>query len=113
MDKIKNLYNKLKAVSQEHVLKYYDELAQEEKHILAGQLNQIDFELLQQCNTLLKKNSGTGHYVPGTLEPMPVIELPKTQIEQKEQEKAYEFGEKIISGTIPDAVNGMSFGGTT
>ncbi|MBN2411348.1 UDPGP type 1 family protein [candidate division KSB1 bacterium] len=97
MDKIKNLYDKLKAISQEHVLKYYDELKEEERQLLLNQLSRIDFDLLRQCNILLKKSDGSGHYIPGTLEPMKVVTLPKTESEKKEYEKAFNIGEKLIS----------------
>jgi len=104
MDKIKNWYHKLKEISQEHVLKYYDDLQEKERKLLLDQISHIDFDLLRQCIALLKKKSGTGHYIPGTLEPMNVIELPKTKAEKQEYKKAYDLGEKLISegkvGTI-------------
>jgi len=104
MEKVKNLYHKLKEITQEQVLKYCDELAEKERQLLFDQLSTIDFDLLEYCKGLLKNKRGTGHYIPGTLDPMQVIELPKTAAEKKEYKKAYLIGEKLIAegkvGTI-------------
>ncbi len=42
--------DKLKAYKQEHILKYYDDLSQEEKSSLLKQIEETDFSVLKQIN---------------------------------------------------------------
>lgn len=42
-------YTKLEKYGQLHVLKYYDELGEEEKETLLAQIEQTDFEVLSLC----------------------------------------------------------------
>ncbi len=94
---IAKFVNELKQHGQEHILQFLDLLDSKQQQELLGQIKQIDFKLLNYCRSLLTSKEKAGHYIPGTLRPISVIELPKTPAEQKEVEKARNLGEQVIA----------------
>ncbi len=69
---------KLAKYGQEHVLKYYDELGEEEKKELLTQIDETDFEVLKNCKNL-GKSEGRGEFAP--LAAMQVGEIEKRKDE--------------------------------
>lgn len=50
--------NKLERYSQQHILKYYEELKAEEKELLLQQIDKTDFGILEQARTVTSTNKG-------------------------------------------------------
>ncbi len=69
-------YEKLERYGQLHVLKYYDGLPEEKKAALLGQIEGLDFSILQYCkeNTTNQK---------GEIAPLAAMQLP--EIEKKKE----------------------------
>ncbi|RME79520.1 MAG: hypothetical protein D6785_11165 [Planctomycetota bacterium] len=81
---------------QEHIFRWWDELEGKEKRTLLDQLNQIDFQLLNQ---LAKKHivSGVDTKKISLLSPPSVIPYPAITEEQKKREQeALKLGEHIL-----------------
>jgi len=99
MDKrnIHQLVQELKRCGQEHILQFIDQLDEKQQQILLRQVNEIDFKLLEYCRSLLQNKHQTGQYVPGTLQPIKVIELPKTPEEMAGVDRARACGEQTIA----------------
>ncbi len=85
-------YKKLEKYGQLHVLKYYEELAAEEREALLSQIEQTDFDMLSLCKKRETLNPR------GKIEPIAVMELP--QIEEK-REAYTEIGvEAVRAGKV-------------
>ena len=85
-------YKKLEKYGQLHVLKYYEELAEEEREALLSQIEQTDFDMLSLCKKRETLNPR------GKIEPIAVMELP--QIEEK-REAYTEIGvEAVRAGKV-------------
>ena len=69
---------KLEKYGQLHVLKYFDELSDEEKAELLAQIEDTDFEVLKNCKNL-GKSEGRGEFAP-------LAALQVSEIEQKKDE---------------------------
>ncbi len=85
-------YKKLEKYGQLHVLKYYEELGQEEREALLSQIEQTDFEVLSLCK---KKETLNPR---GKIEPLGVMEL--SQIEEKREEYTALGLEAIRAGKV-------------
>lgn len=71
-------YQKLQEWGQLHVLKYYEELSEEEKQQLTEQIENTDFSVLKMCGQ--RKQPGRR----GKITPIPVMQL--SEIEEKKEE---------------------------
>lgn len=71
-------YQKLKEWGQLHVLKYYEELSEEEQQQLTEQIENTDFSVLKMCGQ--RKQPGSR----GKITPIPVMQL--SEIEEKKEE---------------------------
>ena len=69
---------KLEQFGQEHVLKYYDELSENEKQDLLTQIEETDFAVLENCKNL-GKSEGRGKFSP-------LAALQVSEIEKKKDE---------------------------
>jgi len=69
---------KLEQFGQEHVLKYYDELSEEEKKSLLTQIEETDFSVIENCKNL-GKSEGRGKFSP-------LAALQVSEIEQRKEE---------------------------
>ncbi len=69
---------KLEKYGQLHLLKYFDELSDEEKAELLAQIEDTDFEVLKNCKNL-GKSEGRGEFAP-------LAALQVSEIEQKKDE---------------------------
>ena len=69
---------KLASCGQEHVMKYYDELTEEEKELLLSQAESTDFSVLSSLDSLKGGNER------GVITPLGAMQLP--EIRQKEKE---------------------------
>lgn len=84
-------YEKLERYGQLHVLKYYDGLPEEKKAALLGQIESLDFSILQYCkeNTTNQK---------GEIAPLAAMQLPEIE---KKKEKYTKIGiEEIRQGKV-------------
>ncbi|MCX4343666.1 MAG: UDPGP type 1 family protein [Kineothrix sp.] len=84
-------YEKLERHGQLHVLKYYDGLPEEKKAALLGQIESLDFSILQYCkeNTTNQK---------GEIAPLAAMQLPEIE---KKKEKYMKIGiEEIRQGKV-------------
>lgn len=84
-------YEKLERHGQLHVLKYYDGLPEEKKAALLGQIESLDFSILQYCkeNTTNQK---------GEIAPLVAMQLPEIE---KKKEKYTKIGiEEIRQGKV-------------
>lgn len=84
-------YEKLERHGQLHVLKYYDGLPEEKKAALLGQIESLDFNILQYCkeNTTNQK---------GEIAPLAAMQLPEIE---KKKEKYTKIGiEEIRQGKV-------------
>lgn len=87
----KEAYEKLEKYGQLHVLKYYDELTEDKKNTLLGQIAELDFSILKYCkeNTTNQK---------GAIAPLAAMQLPEIE---KSKEKYTEIGlEEIRKGRV-------------
>ena len=84
-------YEKLKKYGQLHVLEYYDGLPEEKKAALLGQIEGLDFSILQYCkeNTTNQK---------GEIAPLAAMQLP--EIEKKKEEYTKIGIEEIRQGKV-------------
>lgn len=71
-------YEKLEKYGQLHVLKYYDELTEEEKAALLKQIEETDLEVVSQCSKKEQLNQ------KGKISPLSAMQLP--EIEAKKEE---------------------------
>lgn len=92
-------YDKLKKYGQLHVLKYYEELSEEEQEALITQIENTDLEVLSLCQNKEELNPR------GKITPIQVMQLP--EIEQKREEytkcgldaiKAGKVGAVLLAG---------------
>ncbi len=74
----KEALGKLKRYGQEHVLKYYEELSEEEKALLLAQVEATDFSMLASCRDR-KETAGRG-----VISPLAAMQLPEIA-EKKEK----------------------------
>ena len=85
-------YKKLEKYGQLHVLKYYEELGEEEREALLTQIGQTDFDVLSLCE---KKETLNPR---GKIEPIAVMQLP--EIEEKKEEYTKTGLEAIRAGKV-------------
>ena len=81
----------LKKYNQEHLLKFYDELSEEEKKSLLEQIENIDFQLVQDLYNLTKTEVDFSNQ---KIEPMEHID--ESKLKDEEIEKYKKIGEEII-----------------
>lgn len=86
--KVKNI---LKEYKQEHLLKFYDVLSEDEKSILLNQLYSINFELIEKLYNNSKTNSSVDY---SEISPLPHIE--KNKLSNDEIHYYTKIGENII-----------------
>lgn len=89
---LEEVKDKLKKYGQEHLIKFYDELSEEEKMNLLEQINKIDFE---QVNKLYEDNKINSEFKDDRIEPMRYID--KDKLTEEEKEGYSKIGYKIIS----------------
>lgn len=87
----KDAENVLKKYGQEHLLKFYDELSEEEQERLLKQIENIDFEAMKELYNLSKKEFD---FKDQKIEPME--HLDKSKLSEEELENYKKIGEKII-----------------
>lgn len=84
---MENLQEKLERHNQTHVLKYYEELTEDEKKDLLNQISNIDFEMLKTCENYDKDAKR------GVIEPIDALKIPEIQ---KNKDKYLEIGINAI-----------------
>ncbi len=67
----KEAFGKLKRYGQEHVLKYYEELSEEEKALLLAQVEATDFSMLASCRDRKETEER------GVISPLAAMQLPE------------------------------------
>ena len=91
MDKIQYAQNLLKIYNQEHIIKWMDNLKENEKKELVNQINQIDFHLLTELYQSTKKEI---EIKENKIEEIKYLDKAKLSKEQKET--LDKLGEKTI-----------------
>ncbi|WP_026835508.1 UTP--glucose-1-phosphate uridylyltransferase [Eubacterium xylanophilum] len=91
--------NKLKENNQEQLLKYYDEISDEEKEYLCGQIEKLDFSILDNIK------NGAGSDERGVIEPIGALTIEEINEDKKKYEevglkaiKAGEVGAVLLAG---------------
>ena len=86
------MLEELKKYGQEHLLKFVDELGEDEKKCLQEQIERID---LNQIDELYKETQNNNKFGQDKIEPMKYVD--KTKLSQDEIDKLSEIGNNIIS----------------
>ncbi len=95
-DNFSKLADKCKQINQEHLLTFWNELDTKQKEQLEEQINQLEADLIRKLQTLLKEKASPNDKARATLEPMPVITLPKTDAERKTFQRYKQRGEDML-----------------
>ena len=82
----------LKEYSQEHLMEYLPYLTEEEKRRLEQQVEEIDFEQLQQLYELVKQEQ---HMEEKNISHIPYVD--KEKLDEKKREELEAIGKKVIS----------------
>lgn len=93
----RELHSKLSRFGQEHLLRFYDELNQEEQGVLTAQINEINWE---ELDGLIKEYVQKKPVIkmPYDLAPAPFFSLePKTQEQKELYKKAIEKAKSLLS----------------
>jgi UDP-N-acetylglucosamine/UDP-N-acetylgalactosamine diphosphorylase len=81
---------------QDHVFRFWDDLSEEGRRRLLGQLADIDFEQLRGLvETHIHHPTPPG--LPADMEPAPFIPLPETDAQRAERERMRERGNRLLS----------------
>jgi UDP-N-acetylglucosamine/UDP-N-acetylgalactosamine diphosphorylase len=91
-----DLFAKLTAYNQAHLVRFWPELTKAQKKELVDDLNDIDFDQVEQFKALVENSETAPHYRPGTLVPLEVIELPKSEQDKKAYNEAFKIGEEAL-----------------
>ncbi len=90
------LYAKLSAIQQEHILRFWTEIDSQQRQVMAAQIEGLDFDLVDKFVRLIVSDGGSGHYQPGTLEPVHVVTQPKNEAERSQLVEAKNIGEDAL-----------------
>lgn len=90
-DKLASIKGFLEKYNQEHILRWYDELKEEEKDELLGKVSNIDFELL---NSIYLKKDKKIDIFNNVIEPIKVIDI--KEIDNEQLNRYISIGEKSI-----------------
>jgi UDP-N-acetylglucosamine/UDP-N-acetylgalactosamine diphosphorylase len=83
---------------QEHVLKYWDTLDENEKEALASQLEEIDHEEMNRLvRMILTEDDAEREQEVTRFEPAPVIPVPSTVEEKERYHRAFRTGEQLLA----------------
>jgi UDP-N-acetylglucosamine/UDP-N-acetylgalactosamine diphosphorylase len=90
------LYDRLKAYGQEHLLRFWDSLDDAGKEKLAGQINELDLEQLSELiKSYVMQKPVTE--IPADLQPAPFYPLaPKDEVQKELYSKALAKGEELL-----------------
>ena len=94
-NRVQQLREKVERAGQEHIFRFWNDLTDESKHKLISQIELIDFALLKQLKVKHIDNPEERLF-SGTLEPPPIIPIPKTESQKQDAEQAKKIGEKIL-----------------
>lgn len=95
-ERCNNLKELLKKHGQDHLLRFYDELSDNEKAILIDQIEDLDFSNISAW--IEKYVIGDGQItIPSDLKPAPSYSAAPPSGQESEYDRAKEFGEKLIS----------------
>ena len=78
---------------QEHVFRFFDGLGPSEKSALLEQLDRIDFALMDR---LIQESLVPATGPAGALAPAPIVRIPATEAERREEARAREAGEALL-----------------
>ena len=86
---------------QEHLLRFWDEISEEERSALARQIGEIDFVLFDRLLAEHVKGASDGAGVTGEIEPADFVPVPRTDAELAEEARAVAAGEEALrSGRV-------------
>ncbi|OQX95889.1 hypothetical protein B6I21_03055 [candidate division KSB1 bacterium 4572_119] len=88
--------DKAKHFGQEHIFRFWDELNDKSRRNLLEQVENIDFELMENLRNDYIINRTINHF-SGELEPAPIITIPTTNTQMDKAKQAKAEGEKLLS----------------
>lgn len=91
----KQAIDRVKAARQEHVLRYWEELGDEQRERLLTQLVDIDFELLERLKRAFI-DSGDPPAFHHNIEPVEPIHYPRSEKEWRRHARAQQVGEQAL-----------------
>ena len=87
---------KLSALGQEHVLRWWSELSEEQRRGLLAQLEQLDFDMLARLKCLVEGGSTLPPADFGPPAPPPCVGLPRSDGDGERERIAKRYGEKEL-----------------
>ncbi len=100
---IQQFREKVERVEQGHIFRFWNDLSDDRKQKLISQVKWIDFDLLKKLKEKYINNPEVRLF-SGTLEPPPIIPIPKTEQQKKQADQANKFGEKLLHNCKVGAV---------
>ncbi|MFW6139352.1 MAG: UTP--glucose-1-phosphate uridylyltransferase [Spirochaetota bacterium] len=80
---------------QEHLLRFWEQLNEQQKDLLVSDLEKIDFVLIREALPLIKEKKAAARYVS----PPEVIHVPESGAERERRKEAERKGASLISGS--------------
>lgn len=101
MNNYDEIYKKLEKYNQTHLLRFYDELNDEEKEQLLNDINSVDFEELKHITSENNANGNDVNTSATKYELTPIDVIDKYSIDADENSKFTQIGEELIkSGKV-------------
>jgi UDP-N-acetylglucosamine/UDP-N-acetylgalactosamine diphosphorylase len=94
----------LQKMGQEHLLRFWDDLNEQQRQQLLEQILDLDPDVVNRLQTLVRDGEAESDYVPGSLEPATVYELPRNDSEREKRETARKTGEELLRSGVVGAV---------
>lgn len=90
-----DLFERVEAAGQSHILKFWHELDEKQQHKLAAQIEKIDFQQMEELNRdFIQTGARAAH--GAQLMPADFIHLPKTEDQRHSFEQARRIGEEAL-----------------
>ena len=96
MERYNNIIEKLEKYGQTHLLRFYDELTEDEKEVLLRQIDSVDFEEIKNitsCNNTCD-NKENSSFSNNEISPIDVVD--KYELNEEEKQNYTQIGEDLI-----------------
>jgi len=94
-NQVQQLREKVQQAGQGHIFRFWNNLPDDSKQKLISQVEKIDFDLLKRLKGIYIDNPEERLFSK-TLEPPPIIPIPKTEQQKQGAEQAKKLGEKLL-----------------
>lgn len=88
------MINKLQKYNQEHLIKFMDELTEEEKNSLIEEIESIDLDLIKKLYDDTKNSAELLNADKGEITPLPCVD--KSNMSREEYDKYYQLGTQLM-----------------